>query len=81
MFENKFKKASEKSEKKIISLSEIILEKGQKIEELDFNLKMIGLKTAYKSFIDLFIYVFNLKDEGNLESKVNSITQFLNKKK
>ena len=80
MFENKLKKVSEKSEKKIISLSEVMLEKSQKIEELDFNLKMIGLRTAYKQFIDLFIYVFNLKNEGNLENKVNSITQFFTKK-
>ena len=38
---------------------------------------MIGLRIAFKTFIDIFVYMFNLDEKGNLEYKVNIITNFL----
>ena len=60
-------------EKTIKNLTERLAEKDELINELQFCFKMIGLKTAYHSFIDLLIYIFNLKDIGNLYTKVKSI--------
>lgn len=49
-----------------------------KIEELEFNLKIIGLRTAYKSFIDLFVYIFKLEDKKKLDENIDNIKKFLN---
>ena len=38
---------------------------------------MIGLRIAFKTFIDIFIYMFHLDEKGNLEFKVNVISNFL----
>jgi len=62
----------------INDISHVLTEKSLKIEELEFNLKLIGCRTAYKSFIDLFIYLFKLKDTKNLERNKESIETFLN---
>ena len=62
----------------INDISQVLTEKSLKIEELEFNLKLIGCRTAYKSFIDLFIYLFKLKDTKNLERNKDSIETFLN---
>ena len=64
-------------EKTIKNLTEKLAEKGELINELQFCLKMIGLRTAYHSFIDLLIYIFNLKDRGNLYTKVKTIKNAL----
>ena len=63
----------------IKDISQVLTEKSLKIEELEFNLKLIGCRTAYKSFIDLFIYLFQLKDTKNLERNKDNIEAFLNK--
>lgn len=63
----------------IEDISQVLTEKSLKIEELEFNLKLIGCRTAYKSFIDLFIYLFQLKDTKNLERNKDNIEAYLNK--
>ena len=61
------------------NLSQLLIQKNSKIEELEFNLKIIRLRIAYKSFIDLFIYLFDLEDKRNLDENRNIIKGFLNK--
>ena len=54
-----------------------LLDCKQKLQEKDFYLNMIGLRIAFKTFIDIFIYMFHLDEKGNLEFKVNVISNFL----
>ena len=65
--------------KKIDDLYQIIADKSEIINELEFNIKIIGLRTGFKSLIDLFIYIFKLEDNGNLLDKINSIKDYMNK--
>ncbi len=58
-------------------LSEQLVLTQQKVEDLNLNLKMIGLRTAYKSLIDLIIYVFHLEDKGNLITKIELIKKYM----
>ena len=53
-----------------------LLDCKQKLQEKDFYLNMIGLRIAFKTFIDIFIYMFHLDEKGNLEFKVNVISNF-----
>ena len=76
----KLKKLSDPSESKINNLSGLLVNSTQRVEELDYNLKMIGLRTAYKAFVDLFIHILKIKENGNLFSKVDAIKTFMNKK-
>ena len=83
---NKLKKSfrivyhkQKKSEDKIKKLTEVIVNKVDLIDELQFNLKIIGLRTAYQSLIDLFIHIFGLNGDGNLISKVSNLKKYLNK--
>ena len=64
---------------KIDDLYQIISDKSEVIDELEFNMKIIGLRTGFKSLIDLFIYIFKLDDNGNLLDKTNSIKDYMNK--
>lgn len=54
-----------------------LLKCKQTLQEKNFYLNMIGLRIAFKTFIDIFVYMFNLDEKGNLEYKVNIITNFL----
>ena len=59
------------------SLSNKIMQNKKKITSLEFDLKTIGLRDAYKSFIDLLIFIMNLDVHGNLETKISSISNAL----
>ena len=59
------------------SLSNKIMKNKKKITSLEFDLKTIGLRDAYKSFIDLLIFIMNLDVHGNLETKISSISNAL----
>ena len=68
---------SNELEEKNQNLQIELLKCRQTIQEKDFYLNMIGLRIAFKTFIDIFVYMFNLDEKGNLEYKVNIITNFL----
>ena len=78
----KFKNENKSLNKKIqdinSTLSNKIMENKKKISLLEFDLKLIGLRDAYKSFIDLLIFIMNLDVQGNLKTKIKSITNVLN---
>ena len=59
------------------SLSNKIMQNQKKIKLLEFDLKTIGLRDAYKSFIDLLIFIMNLEVHGNLEIRIASIMNTL----
>ena len=46
----------------------------KKISLLEFDIKTIGLRDAYKSFIDLLIFIMDLDLYGNIETKIVSIS-------
>ena len=68
---------SNELEEKNQNLQIELLKCRQTIQEKDFYLNMTGPRTAFKTFIDIFVYMFNLDEKGNLEYKVNIITNFL----
>lgn len=51
-----------------------IMNNQKKIKSLEFDIKIIGLRDAYKSFIDLLIMLMNLKPYGNIEEKISIIS-------
>ena len=57
------------------------MENTKKILKLEFELKIIGLRSALKTLIDLFIYIFDCDESGNLERKINTLNKFCNKNK
>ena len=67
--------------KELDSLRVQLLEKNQLIEEQRYYLSMIGLRAAYKTFIDIFIYIFNLDGNGNIDYKVKILQNYLDGKK
>lgn len=50
-----------------------IMQNKKKISQLEFDIKTIGLRDAYKSFIDLLVFIMDLDMYGNLETKIASI--------
>ena len=73
-FTKKLKKSDDFSKK----LSEQLVLSQQEVEDLKLNLKIIRLRTAYKSLIDLIIYIFQLDDKGNLITKIEIIKNYMN---
>ena len=71
--EIKFIKRFEEIDKFSKKLSEQLDSSQQEVEDLKLNLKIIGLRTVYKSLINLLIYIFQLEDKGNLITKIESI--------
>jgi hypothetical protein len=51
-----------------------IMNNQKKIKSLEFDIKIIGLRNAYKSFIDLLIMLMDLKPYGNIEEKISIIS-------
>ena len=76
----KLQKLSDSYQNKINNLSGLLVNSTQRIEELDYNMKMIGLRTAFKAFIDLLIHILKINENGNLISKVYAVKIFMNKK-
>jgi len=62
------------------ALKKELLEKNSIIEENRYYLKMIGLRVVYKSIVDILIYIFKLDETGNLNKKVRTIQNYLDKK-
>ena len=56
-----------------------IMENKKKISLLEFDIKIIGLRDAYKSFIDLIIFIMDLEVYGNIETKIQSIKDAIKK--
>ena len=54
-------------------LSKRILKNEKEIKELQYIIKVIGLRDVFKIFIDFFIYIFNLKEDGSIKNKFNEI--------
>ena len=68
------------------NLQIIIINKNDKLlyeQKIPPNCKVIDLKLklAYKSFIDLFIFIFGLPDTGNFLNKIENIEKYLLEKK
>ena len=56
------------------------LDHKKKIIKLEFELKIIGLRSAFKTLIDLFIYIFGCNECGNLKRKRDTLNNiFCNK--
>ena len=62
-------------------LGNIISKSQFDITEIKFTLKMISLRGVYKSFFDVLIYIFELKEKNNIESKYIQVVEYLKNKK
>jgi len=71
------KKENEKINKENEENIKEILKNKKRITKLEFEIKVIGLRSAYKCLIDLFIFIFNLNENVTLKQKVKSINYFL----
>lgn len=74
-------KINDNLNKEIEELTIKLLECNQKIIEKDYYLTMIGLRTAFKAFIDIFVYLFRLNEKSNLDLKVEEIEKFIGEDK
>ena len=68
---NDFKLTREKCER----LNYKYVELKKETSELKFILKIIGLRAAYRSLIDLFVIILGLDCKGNLVDKINQINK------
>ena len=59
-------------------ISHKLTENNTKINDLNFLLKMISLRTLYKTFGDIFIYIFGLNEKELPEKKFDIINNYLN---
>ena len=50
-----------------------IMQNSKRITSLEFDIKIIGLRDAYKSFIDLLIMIMDLEPSGKIEDKIEVI--------
>ena len=71
----------EKVNNKLTNANNKIMENRKKIASLEFDIKIIGLRDAYKSLIDLLIMIMNLKPYGNIEEKIEAITNVIKNSK
>ena len=65
-----------KMKNEINKLNLKIMDNKKKITSLEFDIKIIGLRDAYKSFIDLLIFVMDLKIQGNIDTKIKSTMNY-----
>ena len=72
--QNDNKNLTTKLNKNIMETNNKIMKNQKKIASLEFDIKIIGLRDAYKSFIDLLIMLMNLKPYGNIEEKISIIS-------
>ena len=59
--------------KNISDAKKKIMQNSKRITSLEYDLKIIGLRDAYKSFIDLLIIIMDLKPYGKTEDKIQTI--------
>lgn len=59
--------------KNISDAKKKIMQNSKRITSLEFDIKIIGLRDAYKSFIDLLIIIMDLKPYGKTEDKIKII--------
>lgn len=64
-------------EKDISILRKQKYDKNLKIAELEFKLDCVGLRTAYKSLIQIFLKIFNIEEKGNIDKKCSIIYEIL----
>ena len=72
--QNDNKNLTTKLNKNIMETNNKIMKNQKKIASLEFDIKIIGLRDAYKSLIDLLIMLMNLKPYGNIEEKISIIS-------
>ena len=72
--QNDNKYLTTKLNKNIMETNNKIMKNQKKIASLEFDIKIIGLRDAYKSLIDLLIMLMNLKPYGNIEEKISIIS-------
>ena len=70
-----------KMKNEINKLNLKIMDNKKKITSMEFDIKIIGLRDAYKSFIDLLIFVMDLKIQGNIDTKIKSIMNYIKNSK
>ena len=59
--------------KNISDAKKKIMQNSKRMKSLEYDLKIIGLRDAYKSFIDLLIIIMDLKPYGKTEDKIQTI--------
>ena len=59
--------------KNISDIKYQIMQNKKRITSLEFDIKIIGLHDAYKSFIDLLIMIMDLHPHGKIEDKIEII--------
>ena len=59
------------------NLNNKVMDYKKEITSLKFDIKIIGLRDAYKSFIDLLIFVMDLKIQGNIDTKIEYIMEYI----
>jgi hypothetical protein len=72
--QNDNKNLTTKLNKNIMETNNKIMKNQKKIASMEFDIKIIGLRDAYKSLIDLLIMLMNLKPYGNIEEKISIIS-------
>ena len=70
-----------KMKNEINKLNLKIMDNKKKITSMEFDIKIIGLRDTYKSFIDLLIFVMDLKIQGNIDTKIKSIMNYIKNSK
>ena len=70
-----------KMKNEINKLNLKIMDNKKKITSMEFDIKIIGLRDAYKSFINLLIFVMDLKIQGNIDTKIKSIMNYIKNSK
>ena len=74
---NDIKQLNKKIQDINCSLSNKIMQNKKKLTLLEFDIKTIGLRDAYKPLIDLLIFIMNLDVHGNIEAKIASISKVI----
>ena len=70
---NKLENDNKNLTKKISDAKYQIMQNNKRITSLEFDIKIIGLRDAYKSFIDLLIMIMDLEPYGKIEDKIEII--------
>ena len=58
-------------------LNSKMLENQKEIYELKFIIKIIGLRSAYKTLIDVFLIIFGITENGSFEEKCKTIIKYI----